>query len=199
MIWGATAGFVTAPLIHFLAQRSRFRTVRPHAAGWATLAAGSVTVGAVAVLIRPIAAAAVYAISMAAVLVAAAVDATEQRLPNAPTVGAGVFALAALSTVTTLTGAGNPWIAAASGAIFGCWILLWALTVRGGYGLGDVKLAVTCGILLGWLSWLAVAIGILATQVVIALALGMGRLRRKGRMALGPAFLTGLLAAVLLV
>lgn len=198
MIWGATAGVVTAPLIHLLAQRSRDRTVRPRAAGWAMLTAGSVAVGAATVLIRPAPAAAVYAITLAAVLVAAAVDVTDQRLPDALTVGAGVFALVALSTVTLLTGAGNPWRAAAGGAIFGGWILLGAVVVRGGYGAGDAKLAVTCGILLGWLSWPTLAIGILATQVVIGLALGLGRRRRRSRMALGPAFLAGALTAVFL-
>lgn len=198
MIRGAVTGLMTTPLIHALAQRRRNSAVRHPVMAWVLLAAGSVAIGAVAMLIRPIAAAVIYAITLIAILAAAAVDAAEQRLPNTLTIGSGVLAMAGLTAVSIVTGAGSPWRALAGGAIFGGWILLGALVVRDGYGLGDVKLAAACGILAGWLSWTALAVAILATQVSITLVLLYARSRGRQRAALGPAFVLGALVSVLL-
>lgn len=166
---------------------------------WIALAIGCVVSGLVAAGVRPVSAAIVYAVALAALLAASAVDAVEQRLPNTLTVGTGAFALVALSAVSMATGAGSPWRALAGGATFGAWILIGALAARDGYGLGDVKLAVTIGILLGWISWLALAIGVIVTQLSIVCLLLHARLRHQPRVALGPAFVAGVLAAILLV
>ncbi len=196
MIWGAAGGLIATPLIHLLAQRTRHVAARQQAAGWALLTIGSVIIGAAAMLIRPIAAAGIYATVLALLLVAAAVDATEQRLPNVLTIGGGGFALAGLSAVTAVTGAGSPWRAMAGGAIFGGWTLLAALLARDGYGLGDVKLAAACGVLASWLSWTALAVAILATQIAIAIALLHAKARGRQHAPLGPAFVVGLLVAI---
>lgn len=208
MIWGGVAGLTASPLIHVLAGRFRRSNTRCRLVGWRALAAGpistvlittgAITSGVVAATIRPTAAAVAFAVSFAAMLIASAVDVTEQRLPNVLTIGTGLFALAALAIVSVTTGVGDPWRAVAGGAIFGGWILLGAMIVRDGYGLGDVKLATTCGILLGWMSWPALAAGILAAQIAIALVLGFGYLRGRRRSALGPAFLVGVLVGALL-
>lgn len=67
-----------------------------------------------------------------------------------------------------------------------------------GYGLGDVKLAVACGVLAGWLSWTAIAVAILATQVATTLVLLHAKARGRQRAALGPAFVVGLLVAIIM-
>lgn len=166
-------------------------------AGWCA-AATAVSLGAWAVsTVRPAAAIVVYAISLAALITTAAIDAIEQRLPNILTIGTAVLGLVALTGISLATGAGSPLRALAAGAIFGAWILLGALLVRDGYGLGDVKMAAACGILAGWLSWQALAVAILATQVAILVLLIYAKTRGRQRAALGPAFVAGLLAAIL--
>jgi leader peptidase (prepilin peptidase)/N-methyltransferase len=167
-------------------------------AGWCAIAM-ALGLGAWAVsTVRPAAAIVVYGIGIAALIVAAAVDAIEQRLPNALTFGTAVLGLVTLTAVSLATGAGSPLRALAGGAIFAAWILLGALVVRDGYGLGDVKIAAACGILAGWLSWAALAAAILATQVGITLVLLYAKMRSRNRAALGPAFVAGLLVSMLM-
>lgn len=159
--------------------------------------AAALGVGAWAVsTVRPTAAIAVYGISLAALIAAAAIDAVEQRLPNTLTIGTAALGVVALTAISIATGAGSPPRALAGGAIFGAWILFGTLVVRDGYGFGDVKLAAACGILLGWLSWTALAVAVLATQIAITLVLLHAKSRGRQRVALGPAFVAGLLAAI---
>jgi leader peptidase (prepilin peptidase)/N-methyltransferase len=152
--------------------------------------------GVVVFAIRPAAAAAVYAVALSAVIAAAVVDAAEQRLPNVLTIGSGLLALLGLGTVTIVTGDGSIGRAAAGMAIFGGWTLAGALLVAAGYGLGDIKLASTLGILFAWQSWATLAAGVLVCQLAVAAALIVGRVRGSSEVALGPAFVTGA-AAVL--
>ena len=65
-------------------------------------------------------------------------------------------------------------------------------------GFGDIKLAAACGIYATWLSWQTLVVAILATQIAIAAVLLYGRLRGRERMPLGPAFVAGLIAAILI-
>jgi leader peptidase (prepilin peptidase)/N-methyltransferase len=199
VIWGALAGLAATPAVAALARRLRHSTVHLAATGWGTLAAGCILAGAAAAAARPPAAAALIAVLLAAFLAAAAVDASEQRLPDLVTIGAGVLGLAALTAVTLTTGTGSPWRALAGGAIFGGWILAGALLVRDGYGLGDVKLAASLGILLGWASWMTLAMSILASQIAVTVMLLHARSRGRNRTALGAAFVAGALSAVILV
>lgn len=196
MIIAATIGLAATPLIA-MAARS-FRRTKPGLTptGWCVLAAGCGLAGLAVSTLRPVAAAVAYAISLAAILTAAAIDAAEQRLPNLLTVGAGAFALVALPATSIATGISSPWRAVAGGAIFGGWILLGALVVSSGYGLGDVKLAAVCGILLGWISWHTLAIGILAVQVAITVVLLHARSCGRSRAPLGFSFAIGTAAAI---
>lgn len=177
--------------------RRVWREVTP--AGWCALAAAlGVSAWAVST-VRPAAAVVVYAIGLAALITAAMIDVIELRLPNIFTIGTAVLGLVALTGLSLAAGAGSPLRALAGGAIFGAWILLGALLVRGGYGLGDVKMAAACGILAGWLSWTALAAAILATQVAITVLLIHAKTRGRQRAALGPAFVVGTLVAVALL
>lgn len=139
-----------------------------------------------------------YGIALAAILLAAAIDAVEQRLPNVLTIGGTVFTLGIVAAATILGVHDGWWRVAAGGVIFGGWILASTLLVPGAYGLGDVKLAVLCGILLAWQSWPTFVLGILATQIVIAATLLVARGRKRTRAPLGPSFTAGALAALVL-
>lgn len=87
-------------------------------------------------------------------------------------------------------------------ALFGLGYLALALAPGAGLGLGDVKLAAVLGFILGFLGWPAVAVGVIAPQLIngpIALvSLLRGRVRRGGPLPFGPALLAGALAAIAL-
>ncbi len=166
--------------------------------GWCILAAGCAVAAWAALSVRPVAAAITFGVGLVAMTVAASIDVVLQRLPNVLTIGAALVGLVALPVVTWAAGDGLAWRAAAGGAIFGSWILLGAFALRDSYGFGDIKLAAACGIYATWLSWQTLVVAILATQIAIAAVLLYGRLRGRERMPLGPAFVAGLIAAILI-
>ena len=198
MIWGAVIGLAAVPLVAGAARRLRRASGHTTLLGWIALSAGCILAGLATATTHPPAAAATFAVVLATVLTAAAVDVTEQRLPDVLTIGAGLLGLTALTAVSLTAGVGSPWRALAGGAIFGGWTLAGALLVRDGYGLGDVKLATSLGVLLGWPSWYALAVGVFASQIAITTSLLLARGRGKGRTALGPAFAASALVAVAL-
>lgn len=158
---------------------------------WCALAIGLVTAAWVALTVRPTVASVVFGLALISMIGAAAIDVVEQRLPNLLTIGIAAFGLAALPVITWTTGSGGAWRAIADGAIFGGWILAGTLALRGAYGLGDVKLAAACGIFAAWLSWPALVVAILASQVAITATLIYGRLQSRERMLLGRPSLSG--------
>lgn len=166
--------------------------------GWCFFAVACAGSGWATLSVRPPVAAGVYGVAFAALLVAAAIDVVEQRLPNMLTIGAAALGLVSLPVITWATGDRDPWRAIAGGLIFGGWVFAGALALRGAYGLGDVKLAVACGIYAAWLSWPALAVAILTAQIAITATLIYGRLLGRERVPLGPAFVAGLIAAILL-
>ena len=140
----------------------------------------------------------------AAATVLAIVDLAEKRLPNAvifPTLG--VIALL-LVPATWALGTWWPllWAVAGSAAMFAVYFLL-ALISPSSMGMGDVKLALVIGLLLGWFGLSAWLIGLLAAFVVggiIALtALAMRRVTLRGSIPFGPSMLAGALIALLMV
>lgn len=166
------------------------------ATGWLTLAAGfAAAVWATARSGTPTVIA-TYAVALTAMLLAAAIDSVKQRLPNVLTIGGAIVALAGLAATELLGDESGWWRAIFGGAIFTCWILATTLIVPGSYGLGDVKLAALCGILLTWHSWPTLAGGMIATQIAIAAILLAARRRRKMRVPLGPSFAAGTLIAL---
>lgn len=80
------------------------------------------------------------------------------------------------------------------------WYLLLAVANPGGMGLGDVKLALSLGLVLGWFGWLAVVYGAAAGFVFSGLfAIAMvvsGKLTRKDSIAHGPFMLLGAFVAI---
>ncbi|MFF4283558.1 prepilin peptidase [Streptomyces kronopolitis] len=125
------------------------------------------------------------------------VDSAVQRLPDALT------APAAVGTLVLLAGAaaeGEPGslpravaVAVAAGVLFTAFAL-------GSMGLGDAKLAVSLGALLGWRSWQAAWAGLVLAFTLGALfavfLLLVQRRSRKSTLALGPALIIGTLAVL---
>ena len=140
----------------------------------------------------------------AAATVLTIVDLAEKRLPNAVIFPAlGVVALLLVPPTWPL-GTWWPllWALAGSAAMFAVYFVL-ALISPSSMGMGDVKLALVIGLLLGWFGLSAWLIGLLAAFVVggvIALiALAMRRVTLRGSIPFGPSMLAGALVAVLLV
>lgn len=160
------------------------------AALWATLAAGGWDAALPAVLL------------VAGLGVAMAyIDVREHRLPDWLTYPAFGGAAVALAGAAVATGGwssyGRAWAAAA--ALSAAFLVL-ALIRPGELGLGDVKLAASLGLLLGWIGW-----GHLVLGVFLSFALGgiysavLLILRRAGRrtaIPFGPFLLAGTFVAI---
>ncbi len=138
----------------------------------------------------------------AAATVLALVDLAEHRLPNAvvfPALGVvGVLFLLA----TLLTGRPTSFLLALAGAVamFAVYLLL-ALISPGAMGMGDVKLALLIGLVLGWFGLSAWIIGLLGAfvigGVIAVVGLATRRVTLRGSIPFGPSMLAGALVAVL--
>ncbi|MDL5349965.1 A24 family peptidase [Microbacterium sp. zg-YB36] len=126
----------------------------------------------------------------------ALIDLDHHRLPNVLTLPAYPVTAVLLVLASVLTGEhGRLLIAAAGLAILGVFYLSLALGSRGGMGFGDVKLAGSLGLMLGWLGWSQLLVGAFSAFVIgglvgIALMIA-GRAGRKSRLPFGPFMLVG--------
>ncbi len=132
------------------------------------------------------------------------VDLAEKRLPNAvvfPALGA-VAVLLVPATWATGNWMSLVWALVGAAAMFAVYLLL-ALISPASMGMGDVKLALVIGLLLGWFGLSAWLVGLLAAFVVggvIAIvALLLKRVTLRGSIPFGPSMLVGALIAVMLV
>jgi leader peptidase (prepilin peptidase)/N-methyltransferase len=135
-------------------------------------------------------------------LVLAVIDATTRLLPNRITYPAfpAILSLLLLASVG-LGDLGRLARGLLAALAVGAFFLLLALISPRGMGLGDVKLAPTLGLTLGWLSWGTVAVGVFAGFLLGGLAglaaiLVLG-LTRKSLLPFGPCLVTGALLGVL--
>ncbi|MFE0921230.1 prepilin peptidase [Streptomyces nigra] len=132
----------------------------------------------------------------------ATVDASAHRLPDVLTLPLAAGACVLLGGASLLPGAGGSWTSALLGSLLlgTCFFAL--LFISGGLGLGDVKLALGLGAVLGWYGWPILLIGVFAGYLFGALyGIGLvmaGRAGRRSRIAFGPFLLAGALAGVLL-
>jgi leader peptidase (prepilin peptidase) / N-methyltransferase len=135
-------------------------------------------------------------------VVLAVIDARTRLLPNRITYPAfpvmlGLLLLASVGLGDLGRLARGLLAAVAVGGFF----LALALISPRGMGLGDVKLAPTLGLALGWLSWGAVAFGIFACFLLGALPglapVALLGLTRKSLLPFGPWLVTGALLGVL--
>jgi leader peptidase (prepilin peptidase)/N-methyltransferase len=136
-------------------------------------------------------------------LVLAAIDVACLRLPD-PLVGTAFLASGAvLLGVSIVDGSYGRLLRAVLAALaMAAVYLVLALLPGANLGLGDVKLAGVLGLLLGWLGWPAVLLGLFLPHLIngpVALVLLVtGRAKRGASLPLGPALLAGWVLAVVL-
>jgi leader peptidase (prepilin peptidase) / N-methyltransferase len=135
-------------------------------------------------------------------VVLSVIDATTRLLPNRITYPA-FPAIAVLLLVASLGvgDLGRLVRALVAAAAVGLLFLALALISPRGMGLGDVKLAPTLGLALGWLSWPAVAVGLFSAFLLGGM-IGLGamavlHLGRKALLPFGPSLAAGALLGVL--
>ncbi|MFI0155928.1 prepilin peptidase [Streptomyces lydicus] len=126
------------------------------------------------------------------------IDSAVQRLPNPLTLAAAVGTLALLTAAAAHHEPGSLLraviVAAAAGGLF-------AMLALCGMGLGDAKLAISLGAMLGWRSWQAAVLALVLTYLlgatVAILLLLTRRGHRKSTHPFGPFLIIGTLAAAL--
>ncbi|MFJ5674197.1 prepilin peptidase [Streptomyces sp. NPDC093097] len=136
------------------------------------------------------------------VVLLAVVDQRVGRLPDALTLPLAAAAAATLGAVGWLTGAPGSWLRALlAGLALTAYYLLLHLLNPSGLGLGDVKLALGLGIVLGWYGWPVLVAGGAAGTLLGALygtyLLLVRRVGRQTAMALGPFMIIGAFGVLL--
>ncbi|MCX4468921.1 Type IV leader peptidase family protein [Micromonospora sp. MW-13] len=132
------------------------------------------------------------------------VDAAVHRLPDRLTWPAAVGGQALLGLAALAVGPA-PWLrAAAAGAGLAlCFAATTLVLGRRGFGLGDAKLALGAGALLGWYGWPVLVLGVLVTFTLSALTslalLLARRVRWSSHLPFGPFLVLGTVATLLLV
>jgi len=171
---------------------------------WIVSVSAGVAGAACAWVLGPSPLLAVFAVAILAGTLLAAVDIACMRLPDVvvlPTVAAVAVALAAVSVAA---GDYHHLVRAleAAGALAAIYFVLGVVT-GGSIGLGDVKLALLLGLLLGWLGWPFVMAGAVIAHllhgVLSAGALIRRRADRKSLLPMGPALLIGAWCAVAVI
>jgi leader peptidase (prepilin peptidase)/N-methyltransferase len=133
----------------------------------------------------------------------ARIDLAVQRLPDVFTLSLGAGTAAVLGMASVLPGHGGSWTRALLGAgVLGAAYFVLLLINPSGLGFGDVKLAPTLGLVLGWYGWPVLFAGTFAGFLFAAVTglilLGIGRAGRKTPIPFGPFMLLGGLGGVLL-
>lgn len=131
------------------------------------------------------------------------IDLREKLLPDwltLPALGVGAIGLAITAAVTGEWGLyGRAWLGA---LVVGAFFLLLHLIRPADMGLGDVKLSIVVGLLLGWIGWNAVVLGVflafMAGGVVGLVLIVAGRAGRRTALPFGPFIFAGLILALLL-
>jgi leader peptidase (prepilin peptidase)/N-methyltransferase len=130
------------------------------------------------------------------------IDLAVHRLPDRLTLPAAAWVLAWLGIDAATAGAGSSWVRAAVAA--GVCGLAFALVTLAfgarGFGLGDAKMALGAGALLGWLGWTAVVAGLflafLGSGLTATALLITRRAGRKDTLPFGPFLAAGTLVTL---
>jgi leader peptidase (prepilin peptidase) / N-methyltransferase len=137
--------------------------------------------------------AAAFALAQVVLVALAAIDVASRRLPNALTIPSSFVALA-LRALFERSHVGEV-VVAGLGAFVA--FLAVSLILRGGLGMGDVKLAGMLGALLGWKGLDALALGILVGGVVSMVLLTFTRAGLRSALAYGPCLAFGGVVGIL--
>jgi leader peptidase (prepilin peptidase)/N-methyltransferase len=130
------------------------------------------------------------------------IDLAVHRLPDRLTLPAAAWVLAWLGVAAATAGVGSAWVRAAAAALVCGLGFALATLIFGarGFGLGDAKMALGAGALLGWLGWTALVAGLLlsflasgltATALLIARRVG-----RRDTLPFGPFLAAGTLVTL---
>ena len=132
------------------------------------------------------------------------VDAAMHRLPDRLTGPAALGTWLLLGLAAAVDEAYAPWLRATAAGL-GLGLLFAATTLllgRRGFGLGDAKLAVGVGLLLGWHGWtlpvLALLLAFTSSSVAALALLATGRARWSSHLAFGPFLVAATGTALLL-
>jgi len=144
-----------------------------------------------------------YLVFGAATLALALIDLDHQLIPNRvlfPFLAVGAALLLVGALVEADSGA---WLRGAAGAIaYFAGLLVVGLAARGGFGMGDVKLALLLGLFLAYVGWGTLAVGavlaILLGGVASVAVLVSRRGGRNAKFAYGPYLVLGAWIAVIL-
>ncbi|WEH39928.1 A24 family peptidase [Streptomyces sp. AM 2-1-1] len=133
----------------------------------------------------------------------AAVDHRVHRLPDALTLPLAGAAVLLLGAASLLPGPGGSWTGALlGGAALGCFYLVLYLINPNGMGRGDVKLALSLGVVLGWYGWPVLVAGGFAGFLYGAVygfgLLVLRRAHRRTGIPFGPFMIAGALTGVVL-
>jgi leader peptidase (prepilin peptidase)/N-methyltransferase len=132
------------------------------------------------------------------------IDAAVHRLPDRLTWPAALGVYAVLGATALAGGDGAAWLRAAVAGIglAVCFAATTLLLGRRGFGLGDAKLALGVGALLGWYGWPVLVLGLMLTFTASALTsvalLLARRVRWSSHVPFGPFLALGTVAALLL-
>ncbi|MGP3953768.1 prepilin peptidase [Streptomyces sp. 7N604] len=169
----------------------------------ATAVGAALACGALAAATGPRPELAVWLLLVPFLLVLALVDRAVHRLPDVLTLTLPGAAAALLGAAAPLPGHAGSWAGALLGGLGlgGAYLVLF-LIHPSGMGFGDVKLALTLGVALGWYGWPVLFAGAFASFLLGALyGAGLLLTRRAGRKAalpFGPFMISGALLGVLL-
>ncbi|MFB6986679.1 prepilin peptidase [Streptomyces sp. NPDC056304] len=133
----------------------------------------------------------------------ATIDRRVHRLPDRLTLPAAATVVVLLGMAALLPEHGGSWLSALlGGAALGAFYFLLFLINPNGMGFGDVKLALSLGVALGWYGWPVLFAGGFAGFLLgAAYGFGLMVLKRAGRktgIPFGPFMLTGALLGMLL-
>lgn len=161
---------------------------------FATVATATALVAATLVTVDPLQNAIAYAVVQAVLVLVAAVDLAERRIPNVAIVGLAALGIGcrAVSDPGRLAVAA---IIAAVVLVVAAGISVWS---RGGIGMGDAKLAAVLGLVLGTTVYEALLIGTVLGALPGIVLLARGGLRaRRATLAYGPYLVLGAAVAIL--
>ena len=138
---------------------------------------------------------------VAVALVLTLTDIDHKRIPNRILYPGTIVATALLAAGAALEGAwADLWRALGGGAAYFAFLLLVALAARGGFGFGDVKLALLLGEFTAFRGWDVLAAGVFLAFIMggtLSLALLLSRRAgRKDMIPFGPAMVLGAFLAV---
>ncbi|MFD8493301.1 prepilin peptidase [Amycolatopsis sp. NPDC059657] len=133
---------------------------------------------------------------------AATVDALEHRIPNRLSLSLAAGTAVALGAVAVIEGALPEWTRAMAGGAIWSGLLAASFLVTGHPGPGDIKLAVSLGMTLGWLSWNAIISGVVLAYLLAAVAGAIGLVTRRlcladGRLPMAPPMLAATIATAI--